>query len=49
VGEERNLITSGQALSPTAPWNLETSYLDWGRISRDGLVDPVEALPALAR
>jgi hypothetical protein len=49
VGEELNLITSGLAIAPVAPWNLETSYLDWGRISRDGLVEPVRALPALSR
>jgi hypothetical protein len=49
VGQDMNPITSGLAIAPVAPWNLESSYLDWGRISRDGLVEPVRALPALSR
>jgi hypothetical protein len=49
VGEETNPITSGLAIAPVAPWNLEASYYDWGRISRDGLVEPVRTLPALSR
>jgi hypothetical protein len=49
VGEDRNPITSGLGIAPLAPWNLEASYLDWGRITRDGLVEPLRAIPALAR
>jgi hypothetical protein len=49
VGEGTNAITTGLGVAPVAPWNLESSYLDWGRISRDGLVEPVRALPALSR
>jgi hypothetical protein len=49
VGEDRNPITTGLGIAPLAPWNLETSYLDWGRISRDGLVEPLRGLPALSR
>lgn len=40
VGEERNLITTGLGVVPLAPWNLETSYLDAGRMARDRLLAP---------
>jgi hypothetical protein len=49
VGEETNPITTGLAIAPIAPWNLEASYLDWGRISRDGLVVPLRRVPPLSR
>jgi hypothetical protein len=49
VGQDRNPIVVGLGIAPISPWNLETSYLDWGRISRDGLVEPLRALPALSR
>jgi hypothetical protein len=47
VGEEENTITSGLGVAPLAPWNLEAAYLDWGRITRDGLVEPLRSMPAL--
>jgi hypothetical protein len=49
VGEERNAITVGLGVAPISPWNLDACYLDGGRISQRGLVDPVRALPALSR
>jgi hypothetical protein len=36
-------------VAPISPWNLDACYLDGGRISQRGLVDPVRALPALSR
>jgi hypothetical protein len=47
VGEERNAVVSGLAIAPLAPWNLEASYLDWGRVSERGLVEPLRRSPAL--
>ncbi|HET7754827.1 MAG TPA: YjbH domain-containing protein, partial [Anaeromyxobacteraceae bacterium] len=38
VGGTRNPLTTGVAEPPLAPWNLESSYRDSGRLSADGLL-----------
>ncbi len=49
VGEEQNWIATGLGEAPLAPWNLEASYLDWGRISRHGLLNQVRRPMAAGR
>ncbi len=45
VGEERNAIRTGLGIAPLSPWNLEASYLDDARVTRDGLGGAVRTLP----
>ena len=45
VGEERNAIRTGLGIAPLSPWNLEASYLDDARVTRDGLGGAVPTLP----
>ncbi|HSD21556.1 MAG TPA: YjbH domain-containing protein [Anaeromyxobacter sp.] len=45
VGEERNAIRTGLGIAPLSPWNLEASYLDDARVTRDGLAGALRTLP----
>jgi hypothetical protein len=45
VGEERNVIRTGLGIAPMSPWNLEASYLDDARVTRDGLGGALHTVP----
>ncbi len=43
VGEDANPLRTGLGVPPLAPWNLESSFLDFGRVSRGGLAGTLPA------